>query len=386
MPRVISPQPGATRVPILAWGRSTPGGALEQLRRLAAQPYVVHHVAAMPDLHVAHGVAVGTVFATAGTVVPAALGGDLGCGMSAVRFDFPASRLSRADLEKVLEALARKVPVGDAIHRGRGVPVPDELLSHGLSTSALEHTRARLAPRHLGTLGGGNHFLELDRDGGGDLWLLVHSGSRGLGGAIAEHHVRAAEAHGHGQLPGLSNETTAGQACLSDVAWALSFARANRQALVAAAIEVLGQHTGKGPDPASQTDVHHNFVQWQDHLGERLLVHRKGAIAAPDGALALIPGSMGTASYLVRGLGEPRSFSSASHGAGRVLTRGEARRQVSRDRLAHSMRKVVFDRKRLSELVEEAPLAYRDIGEVLEDEQDLVRPVVRLEPLAVLKG
>ncbi len=357
---------------------------MAQLERIAAQPYVVEHVAAMPDLHVANGVAVGTVFATADTVVPIALGGDLGCGMSAVRFDYPAARLSR--LHEVLETLSRHIPVGDFTHRGKGVPVSDALLATPLSTGALEHARARLAPRHLGTLGGGNHFIELDRDGGGALWLLVHSGSRGLGSAIAAHHLRAAEQGAYGALPGLRCDSAQGHACLADLEWALQFARANREALLARATQVLSEVTGAQPDAASRLDVHHNFVRFEEHFGRRLLVHRKGAIAAPAGERALIPGSMGTASYVVEGRGEAQSFRSASHGAGRVMTRREAREQIRPERFTQSMRRVVFDQRRRAALIEEAPAAYRDIGEVLEDEVDLVRPVVRLEPLAVLKG
>lgn len=386
MPRVILPEAGERHVPIQVWGRAVPAGALEQLKRIASQPYVVEHVAAMPDLHVANGVAVGTVFATTDTVVPVALGGDLGCGMSAVRFDSPAAQLSASRLGTILETLSRHIPVGDFTHRGKGVPVADALLATSLSTGALEHARARLAPRQLGTLGGGNHFIELDRDGGGDLWLLVHSGSRGLGAAIAAHHLRAAEQGAYGDLPGLRCETEQGRACLADIEWALQFARANREALVARATQVLTEVTGQEPDAASRVDVHHNFVRYEAHFGRRLLVHRKGAIAAPAGEWALIPGSMGTASYLVEGRGEPQSFRSASHGAGRVMTRREAREQIRPERFAQSMRRVVFDQRRRASLIEEAPSAYRDIGEVLEDEVELVRPVVRLEPIAVLKG
>jgi tRNA-splicing ligase RtcB len=382
MSRVVT---GGAGVPIHLWGRQVPDGALEQLQRIAAHPCVVEHVAAMPDLHVAHGVAVGTVFATQGVVVPAALGGDLGCGMSAVRFDFPAARLSAHELRRLLGRLTAVIPVGDATHRGRGVELPAALLDAPLSTSALTHARERLGPRHLGTLGGGNHFLELDRDGGGDLWLLVHSGSRGLGAAIAGHHLRVAEQQqAGGELPGLAAD--AAQACLADYAWALAFARANREELARRAGALVQLLTGVAPDEASRVDVHHNFVRPEEHFGRELLVHRKGAIAAPQGQRALIPGSMGTCSYLVEGLGEPTSFGSASHGAGRVLTRREARETVTPRALQHTLRRVVFDERRAASLVEEAPQAYRDLGEVLEDEADLVTPVVRLTPIAVLKG
>lgn len=369
-------------IPIRTWGRVIPPGAREQLELIASQPYVVEHVAAMPDLHVAHGVAVGTVFATLDTVVPSALGGDLGCGMSAVRFDFPAARLSTSALRDWLTAVTREIPVGDATHRGKGVPFQDET---PLSTNALKHERTRLAPRHLGTLGGGNHFIELDRDGGGDLWLLVHSGSRGLGAAVASHHLRVAEAEGVGSIPGLRCDTAAGRACLQDLEWALTFARANRRELMRRASELVTKLTGQEPDQSSHVDVHHNFVRAEEHFGRTLLVHRKGAIAAGLGERALIPGSMGTASYLVEGLGSVDSFSSASHGAGRVMTRREAREQIRPERFTQSMRRVVFDARRRG-LVEEAPAAYRDIVEVLEDEADLVVPRIRLEPIAVLKG
>lgn len=386
MTRVVTAEEADARVPIHIWARAVPEGAFEQLRRIASQPYVVEHVAAMPDLHVAHPVAVGTVFATENTVVPSALGGDIGCGMSALRIPLPASALCRRDLEMLLQKLASRIPVGDASHRGRGVPVPDELAEASLSTHSLEHARDRLVSRHLRTLGGGNHFVELDRDGGGDLWLLVHSGSRGLGGAIAAHHVKVAEAAGEGDVPGLRVDSEAGRACLQDIDWALRFARANRDAILQVAGEIIAEMTGVQADATSRVDVHHNFCRLEEHFGRRLWVHRKGAIAAPSGDRALIPGSMGTASYLVAGLGEPQSFCSGSHGAGRVMTRREARVQVNPARLRQAMRRVVYDERRSRALVEEAPFAYRDIAEVLEDEADLVRPLVRLEPIAVLKG
>jgi len=386
MKRLIAPAEGGARVPVVAWARALPAGVVRQLEQLAREPWVVEQVAAMPDAHVANGVAVGTVFATDGVVVPAALGGDLGCGVSALRFDFPAARLSTADLSRLLDDLAGRIPVGDGVHRGRDTGLPDSLCRLPLSTGALEHARERLGPKHLGTLGGGNHFVELDRDAGGDLWLLVHSGSRGLGSAVAAHHLKAADRLGQGNIRGLAVCTPEGKACRHDIEWALEFARANRQLLLQRAAEVVSERCGAPPDWVSQVDVHHNFVREEVHFGRSLLVHRKGAISAAAGTRAVIPGSMATASYLVEGLGEPAAFQSASHGAGRRLTRREAREQIGPRDLERSMRRVVFDRSRASSLVEEAPEAYRDIREVLEDEAQLVRPVLRLEPIAVLKG
>jgi tRNA-splicing ligase RtcB len=306
--------------------------------------------------------------------------------VSAVRFDYPASALDRAGLTRLLAAFARAVPVGDAVHRGRGVPLPPGLEAARLSTHRLQREWERLAPRHLGTLGGGNHFLELDRDAGGDLWLLLHTGSRGVGAAIAAHHVRVAQAHGQGSLPGLSTETPEGAACLADTGLACHFARANRDTLLSRAAAVLADMLGREPLPDSRVDVHHNHVAAEQHFGRTLLVHRKGAIGLASGQTGLIPGSMGTASYLVVGRGEQRSFGSCSHGAGRVMTRKEARARIRPDALEHALRRVVFDVGRAASLVEEAPAVYRDISEVLEDEEELVTPLLRLTPIAVLKG
>ncbi|MBN1204005.1 MAG: RtcB family protein [Myxococcaceae bacterium] len=384
MPRILTSPPGA--VPILAWARAVPAGAVKQLQHIASQPYVVEHIAVMPDVHMSEGVAVGTVFATERFIVPGALGGDLGCGVSAVRFGFPAASLDTAELTRILAAFARAIPVGDAVHRGRGVPLPPELEAERLSTHRLQREWERLAPRHLGTLGGGNHFLELDRDAGGELWLLLHTGSRGVGAAIAAHHLRVAQAHGEGTLPGLRTDTPEGAACLADTELACRFARANRDALLQRAVEVLTEALGQGPEPGSRVDVHHNHVSAEPHFGRTLLIHRKGAVGLASGQRGLIPGSMGTASYLVAGKGEPRAFGSCSHGAGRVMTRKEARARIRPAALEHALRRVVFDTGRTASLVEEAPAAYRDITEVLEDEEALVAPLLRLTPIAVLKG
>jgi len=377
-----------TGTPILSWRKELPSSTLRQLQILAAQPWVVERVVAMPDAHVAGSVAVGTVFATEDRIVPSALGADLGCGMTAAPVDFPAASFSRQQLERWLSALERRFPSGDKGQHGKGVLVPDELMGASLSTSTLEHSRARLAPRHLGTVGGGNHFVELDRDGGGVLWVLVHSGSRGLGGAIGHHHCRAAESRAPGPLPTLRADSEEGRAFLNDLAWALQFARANRARLLEQSLEILSELAGEplAVDAGRLLDVGHNFMSLEEHEGRRLWVHRKGAIPAPAGGRALIPGSSGTASYVVEGLGERLSFGSASHGAGRVLSRREARDAIRPKELERQLRRVVFDTRLTDALVEEAPSAYRDISEVLEEQADLVRPLVRLEPVAVFKG
>jgi tRNA-splicing ligase RtcB len=383
--RVIYEPERGQRVPVRLWARRASPETVRQLQRLASQPYVVEFVAGMADAHVSDGVAVGSVFATEDTVVPRALGGDLGCGMSARRIASDVRGLDRQSLEAAIRGLGRAIPAGDATHRGRGVAVPDGLLAARLSTGALEHSREVLARRHLGTLGGGNHFLELDRDAEGGLWLLVHSGSRGLGAAIAHHHARAANASGDG-LSGLDVKSAGGTGYLTDLSWALDFARANRRSIESRALEVLSDVLDVRFEPDEGIDIHHNFVARERWFGRELLVHRKGAVAVPPGALALVPGSMATATYIVEGIGLADSFGSCSHGAGRVMSRKEARAHVRPRALAETMRRIVYPGHLVRQLVEEAPAAYRDVVQVLEDQEDLVRRRIRLEPVAVLKG
>lgn len=399
MRRVVYEPLRGQRVPLHIWGRDVGEEAVRMLRALASEPWVVEHVAAMPDAHVSANVCVGTVFVTEHTVVPSALGGDLGCGMRARRIVPSGFVRDRSELERVVLALERVIPAGDAVHRGAEGPLPDALANASLSTSALARLRDHKGKRHLGTLGGGNHFVELDTDAEGGLWLLVHSGSRGLGSAIFAHHARAAETLASGtSLVGLDVRAQAGQRYLGDLSFALAFARANRDALAAKALEVVCDELGLEPEPPRDSDaegepdipttidVHHNFVAEEVWRGRPLWVHRKGAVRASAGSWGLVPGSMGTASYLVRGRGEPLAFGSCSHGAGRVLSRRDARRGVRVDTFERSMRKVAYPRRLADELVEEAPCVYRDVREVLEDQEDLVTPARRLEPLAVLKG
>jgi tRNA-splicing ligase RtcB len=266
------------------------------------------------------------------------------------------------------------------------VPLPQALVEARLSTSKLEHLRERQGPRQHGTLGGGNHFIELDRDSAGRLWAMVHSGSRGVGAAIFAHHLRVAELAEGAGLAGLDARRPEGGAYLGDLALAVELARANRRWMMDRVTEIIAETTGGQAEAEECIDVVHNFIRPELHEGRPLLVHRKGATTAGAGELAVIPGSMGTASYVVRGLGEPRSYASCSHGAGRVMSRTEAHRRVTIKDLERSMRGVVYDPRRAPGLIEEAPAAYRDIREVLEDQADLVEPLLRLVPILALKG
>jgi tRNA-splicing ligase RtcB len=374
MPHTVYEPARGQRVPVHVWARDADDDTLRQLVRVASRPFVVMRVCAMADAHVASNVAVGTVFATDGTVVPRALGTDIGCGVAAWRLSVAADAI--LDLESWVRTMSNE--------RGLVASPLETLYEQPLSTKSLEHTRIALVRRHLGTLGGGNHFLELDRDVEGAVWLLVHSGSRGLGAAVALHHARIAELEDPDPLSGLSDETA--RAYVDDHMWALSFARANRSAIASRAISVLSDLLRVDVTALDRIDVHHNYVTRETWDEREVLVHRKGAVHLPRAARALVPGSMATSSYVVEGLGCALAFDSCSHGAGRALTRKEARAQISPDALRRSMRRIAWPSDLARDLVEEAPTAYRDITKVLDDQRDLVTRKTRLTPLAVVKG
>ena len=375
------------RVPIRLWAEHVDKDALQQLQRLARCEYLAGPVAVMPDVHSAGVVCVGTVLATSGVVLPTTIGEDLGCGMAFVPVPMPANPFSHEQLERIVESIQECVPTGRRTHR-RPVPLPDSL-AMPLSTKSLNHQREWLGARHLGTLGGGNHFIELQRDTGGQLWLTVHTGSRGIGAAIASRHARmAAQGQSSHALPAMNLDSADATAFWSDLDWALAFARENRRCILGAVLDVLHKFTGERLSLEQVCDVAHNTISHEIHNGRKLIVHRKGAMLAPFGGRGIIPGSMGTASYIVEGLGNELSFNSCSHGAGRKLPRGETHRRISPEQLRREMAHVVYpcDPRIERSLIEESPSAYKDIKTVLREQADLVRPVLRLEPIAVVKG
>ena len=371
--------------PLRRWVAEPPprevAAALERLRRGED----VARVAVMPDVHLAEDVCVGTVLATRSAIFPAAVGGDIGCGMAALALDAHADRLADAGAAAaVLAGLQRAIPALRHPGPSGAHPLPDALAGP-LSSPALESLRRRTAGAQLGTLGRGNHFVELQADEDGRLWMMVHSGSRGLGPAIRDHH-EAGATRMRGGLRGLPADTPAAAAYLADMRWALAYAEASRARLLAAACEVLATclRVQAATEPA--ISCHHNFVRHEQHGDEWLWVHRKGAISAAEGEPGVIPGSMGASSYHVVGRGCAASLRSSSHGAGRCMPRSEARRRIAAQELVAQLRDVWFDHRAAEALRDEAPAAYKDIGAVMRAQRELTRVVRRLRPVLSFKA
>ncbi len=345
----------------------------------------VARIAVMPDVHLAEQVCVGVALATRTTLVPAAVGGDIGCGMAALGFDAPATVLATpAAAAEMLAALYEAVPI-HRHHRDEGIELPPALRDAPLGSERLAAIRSREAALQFGTLGRGNHFVELQADEDDRLWLMVHSGSRGMGQAIREAHESGGRRNRAG-LAVLDADTTAGQAYLADVAWALAYAEASRAHMVARVREVLRARFGAIARDDTRIVCQHNFVRAETFGDQTWWVHRKGAISARAGEIGIIPGSMGTASFHVRGLGCAAALCSSSHGAGRTMSRALARRRISARQLHRSMQGVWFDHRVAPRLVEEAPDAYKDIGAVMRAQRELTRAVRRLRPVLAFKG
>jgi tRNA-splicing ligase RtcB len=342
----------------------------------------VRRVAVLPDVHLAEMVCVGVAVATSSRLYPEAVGGDIGCGMAALRFEGQATALLDDRIAaRILAGLYAHVPG----NRHSEAQLPEMLRSATLSDPRLEKIKGRDARVEFATLGRGNHFLELQSDEQGELWLMVHSGSRVMGPAILAHHLAKASLDPTG-LRFLEADSPAGMAYQSDQVWALAYAQAARRSMAEAAASVVREVGGFSADPSSYFDCLHNHVRQETHEGAILWVHRKGALSAAAGEPGVIPGSMGTASFHVEGRGCAASLTSSSHGAGRVSSRADARRAVSVADLRRQMKGVWFDHRLASRLVEEAPAAYKDISDVMRAQRDLTRIVRRLRPLLSYKA
>ena len=390
-------------VPVKSWCKDIEDGAMAQAADLAKHPVVYSHVALMPDCHQGYGMPIGGVIACTNAVIPNAVGVDIGCGMGAVRTSIDVADTTREQIREVVKYIKAAVPCGEgrAHKKVQNLDGFDDIIdSYNDRKWFSSHVRD-LACRNLGTLGGGNHFIEIQAGDDDKVWLMIHSGSRHLGNVIARfYNERALELNRkwRSEIPNkdlafLPVNTQEGQDYIKDMNFALDYARENRRRIMERFREAF-QSVYERAEFGNEVNIHHNYAALESHFDKKVWVHRKGATSAKLDETGIIPGSMGTSSYIVKGLGNIESFMSCSHGAGRVMGRMQATRNLTPEECDRAMEGIVYDRwnkvrrgktKGMYDL-SEAPQAYKNIDAVIEAELDLIEPIVKLRPLGVVKG
>ncbi len=384
-----------------SWASDLEASTRQQAERTSRLPILAGHVALMPDAHLGLGATVGSVVPTEGAIIPACVGVDIGCGMAAVRTDLVADDLPE-DLDPLLRDLVRAIPAGMGRgHTGRHADARAERRSKAAAAwlrdhqprTELDDRMARKAHDQLGTLGSGNHFVEVCLDGDDTVWVVLHSGSRGIGNQLAQGHIARARKVAKRLEIGLEDPDLAYllegspefEHYIEDLLWAQDYAAQNRVLMLDALLRSLFAHVGRGR--ARETvNCHHNYSAREVHGGREVWVTRKGAIRAGVGELGVIPGSMGTATFIVEGLGNPDSYESCSHGAGRRLSRTQARKRLTPESLAEAMGDRTWLAERAGALVDEHPDAYKDIARVMADQADLVAVRHELRQVLNYKG
>jgi len=388
------------KVPVKIYTEDIESSALDQLTSISQLPFIHNHVAAMPDVHTGIGATVGAVIPTKGAIIPAAVGVDIGCGMNAIRLSLQAKDLPD-NLKRVRSAIEDRVPVGFAKHK--------TIAAQNSTIKNLENRLNKITDKHpvvfrmiknpqqtwtqqLGTLGGGNHFIELCLDENQELWIMLHSGSRGIGNAIGRYFINLAkkdmEQH-QLQLPhrDLAYFTEGAQYFddyVESVHWAQEYALYNRREMMRLLIEALRRELPPFEITKEAINCHHNYVSIEEHFGAQVFITRKGAIRAGEGELGIIPGSMGAKSYIVRGKGNQESFCSCSHGAGRQMSRTEAKRRFSSQDVATQTQGI--ECRKDKGVIDEIPGAYKSIDEVMANQDDLVEVVHTLKQIICVKG
>ena len=390
------------RVPVKVWTNDLEASARRQLENVAQLPIVHGHIAAMPDVHAGIGATVGSVIATKRAIVPAATGVDIGCGMNAVQLSLKASDLPNS-LGRIRSAIEAGVPVGFDMHpdKGGGPRVSaaktmekrlQEIVKREPGLAARQKDFDKTWVRQLGSLGGGNHFIELCIDESQNVWVMLHSGSRGIGNAIGRHYIERARREMEKtdihlpdrDLAWLAEGTPAFERYMEALEWAQDYALENRRQMMHSVLHAIEPHLPPFKIVGEAVNCHHNYVARERHFGENVFVTRKGAIRAGKGELGVIPGSMGAKSFIVRGKGNPDSFCSCSHGAGRTMSRTEAKRRFTHADVARQTEGV--ECRKDSGVVDEIPGAYKDIDQVMANQSDLVEVVHTLKQVLCVKG
>lgn len=392
------------------WLDEVEDGAMQQLKNLANLPFVYKWICAMPDCHQGYGMPIGGVMATKDVIVPNAVGVDIGCGMCAVKTSL--TEIDTDTLKKIMGEIRKAIPVGFNHHKKRqdeglmpklirDIGVVSVVDPDSLTIVEKEYENALT---QIGTLGGGNHFIEIQKGSDGHIWIMIHSGSRNLGYKVADYYNKLAvklNEKWHSLVPRewelafLPVDSDEGQTYLKEMEYCVDFARANRELMMERILSILGNQFNcamyeivddwENVEGNCLFNIAHNYASLENHFGENVWVHRKGATLARKGTIGIIPGSMGTKSYIVEGLGNPESFMSCSHGAGRKMGRKEAIRNLNLKEEQDKMEGIIGAPRTQGDL-EEAPGAYKSIEDVMRNQEDLVKILIELTPLAVIKG
>ncbi len=379
------------------WASIIDENTREQAERTASMPFVLPHLALMPDAHMGAGATVGSVIPTIGAIMPAAVGVDIGCGMIAVKTQFSATDIANKDLKKLRHAIERSIPLSAGRFNSRLTdsvkPRVEELSEMAGERKAFydKLTRAHWSLQ-LGTLGSGNHFIEVTVDENDSIWLFLHSGSRGIGNAIAMYHIKIAQEYAKKHYIALADTdlaylvegTAEFDAYITDLQWAQHFALLNREEMMDRVVKDFEHFMEAEVEEQERINCHHNFTQREHHMGRDVWLSRKGAIQANKGQKGLIPGSMGTASYVVEGKGFAPAYNSAPHGAGRVWARRAASRHFTIEDMDKAMKGIEYNRS--EKFLDEIPAAYKDIDVVMDDAKDLVEILHTFHQIVNVKG
>ena len=398
-------------LPIKMWLDDIDENALEQAKHLAQLPFAFHHIAIMPDSHLGYGMPIGGVMATKNVIVPNAVGADIGCGMNAVKTSL--TEIDTETLKKIMGEIRKAIPVGFAHHKEKQ---DDKLMPQGVAQMArvpsLELGGQRFEPSHpdslpivkqqyekaltqIGTLGGGNHFIEIQKGSDGHIWIMLHSGSRNLGFKVANYYNKEAiklnekwfsKVPKEWELAFLPIDTKEAQNYIREMNYCVKFALASRKLMMD---RIIGIFSSVLPNVSFEPmiNIAHNYAKLENHFKQNVWVHRKGATLATKDTIGIIPGSQGTKSYIVKGKGNPDSFNSCSHGAGRVMGRNQARKNLNlKEEIKRLDDKGIIHSIRTVKDLDEAPSAYKNIKTVMDNQKDLVDILVELTPLAVIKG
>lgn len=383
------------RLPIKLWLDNPEDSALKQIINLANLPFAFKHIAIMPDCHAGYGMPIGGVLATNGVIIPNAVGVDIGCGMCALKTNIEHSELSRDELKIIINEIRKVIPLGFNHHKEMQDKELMPKSSIDLDSTKIVCSEYGSALYQLGTLGGGNHFIEIQKDNEDFIWVMIHSGSRNLGYKVANHYNKIAvklNEKWHSSVPKkwelafLPLDSDEGVSYINEMRYCIKFALANRELMIDRIYEILTEIIGSFDiDPL--INIAHNYAAFENHYGTNVMVHRKGATLARKDTIGIIPGSQGSKSYIVKGLGNQESFMSCSHGAGRKMGRNEAKKILNleeeislleKQNILHSIRNI--------DGLDEATGAYKDIQEVMESQKDLVEIITELTPIAVIKA